>query len=494
MNSKIIIAADIVFLFLIVHIFIYCSLTAKKVPSSKNSFTIDYPIVPIGDENPRAIFVDSSMLIRPKDPDILGAVGGFELNLPTEIYPLSYETMYWRELKSPKILVFNKLSLYSYGSISRHKFNGQVAFLQSSFKLGKVNGIDIPSFHFESDYFIQSTLFEHNTYETGLHFSICTFEEPLFFRSGNHFPRKKDIIFSSCNFMRGIELSALFTPSLFPTEVDSLSELQFDFGIINHKLSATKMDLKSFQTINFYRMQIDTIDISDSKFTNALTLRQYNVLNKVVEKNWMKNKFFKFLLSPYFDSTTTNKTALNIAGVNPNKLDIDYKFFSLYFNPDADENTKSATFQGLLEKYKANGESANYRAVDIDYRNMQGGFFNFLSRYWWNYGYDKARIVLWSLGFMFLFSLINYFKLKYVILAYKIESIEKWVTDRYQGRPFRGFYAGLASLLYTGALFFGIKLNFEKFDFKKTGYSLIILFQFLLGLVCTGFIINLILS
>ena len=52
----------------------------------------------------------------------------------------------------------------------------------------------------------------------------------------------------------------------------------------------------------------------------------------------------------------------------------------------------------------------------------------------------------------------------------------------------------LASLYYTFILFFGVKIDFEKINFNDVTFSTIILTEFIVGLICAGFIVHLIIQ
>jgi len=151
---------------------------------------------------------------------------------------------------------------------------------------------------------------------------------------------------------------------------------------------------------------------------------------------------------------------------------------------------------GLLDKYSKNGEIENYKLVDIDYHNFQGGFFNFFSKYWWNYGYSKWLIFIWCLFFIGVFSLINYLlipKIYYTYPLLHINNYHHWVI-RHQtfSKKNKKNLRYFTCLIYTCILFFGIKLDLSNLKFYKLSIAIFILFQFTIGLICTGFIIHLI--
>lgn len=116
-------------------------------------------------------------------------------------------------------------------------------------------------------------------------------------------------------------------------------------------------------------------------------------------------------------------------------------------------------------------------------------FLNWLDSTWWDYQFNKVRIVLWTCIFMILFSVFNYlFRMK-VVDAYKLPSITDHIDKKHSLKQFS------LMLCYTGLVFFGIKLSIENMNFEKrmTGV-LYIFFQYSLGLICLAYLINLLID
>lgn len=141
-----------------------------------------------------------------------------------------------------------------------------------------------------------------------------------------------------------------------------------------------------------------------TKLKDTIHLRREDISNNYVQVWWLKNIFTNFFLAAFFGESQLEKTRINLTGVDISKVDMDYSSFELYFSRQANENEISAVYETLLDKYKINEGSENYRAIEIEYHNHKGDLFNFINRIWWNYEYSNGRIFFWSVAFLLLFS------------------------------------------------------------------------------------------
>lgn len=170
--------------------------------------------------------------------------------------------------------------------------------------------------------------------------------------------------------------------------------------------------------------------------------------------------------------------------------------------PTADH--KASIYERVLNKLKNDGFVESYQILDIEYRKFKAEHEDWLTWYvgdtfqdwWWNYGYSPERIFLWSLFLWSAFSNINlwiYYKLKREI--YDITFLDNWdLRGSFQSRK-RLSYC-LQVVTYTAIIFFGLKMNIEKFQ-KEALRNHPFLFSYLMviyviGLICLGFIVNII--
>ncbi|HWK07389.1 MAG TPA: hypothetical protein VNS58_27340 [Puia sp.] len=305
---------------------------------------------------------------------------------------------------------------------------------------------------------------------------------------------------------RGFPLNKYFNFAIPETLLDTIDYkviLSGDF--INGKLDASNCVFRNGSALVFDHTTLpDSIDLSYSQLSGITELT--TLANKIIPKRksawWAKYSLGNFLFSPILDSITTLKCRINLVNTDITKLDLEYKYFQLYFTESANEDQKNGVYQSLLEKFKREGKVESFQKLDIEYHNYQGGIFNVFSKYWWNYGYSKWLIFIWSAILVLIFSAFNYAWFPQISKSYSIPSIERLYTNNFSQsegdaeviEPNYGLKPFLACTIYTFIIFFGIKLDVVKIVFKNINYALFVLFQFLLGLVCTGFIIHLIIQ
>jgi hypothetical protein len=163
----------------------------------------------------------------------------------------------------------------------------------------------------------------------------------------------------------------------------------------------------------------------------------------------------------------------------------------------------------VLKKLKDDGFMDSYQILDIEYRQFKfhhgpkllgilniGPLLNILNNVWWYYGYNKELVFVWAIGFWVLFSLVN-LKVypKFSESVYAIPFLEKLETSLLTGVKKRLFYF-LQVVTYTAIVFFGLKMDVAKFKKgvvrEHPWLFIYLMFVYVLGLVCLGFIVNII--
>jgi hypothetical protein len=221
----------------------------------------------------------------------------------------------------------------------------------------------------------------------------------------------------------------------------------------------------------------DTLDISNVK------------LNGVID-----------LLSAY-PNLNGHKCQIITINTDVSKLKMQYQNFHLYIpndilNSEKTRDIVSATYESLLNNFKKNGFTESYRQLDIEYKEWQSksDITLVLSDWWWKFGYEKWRILLITLLLIIVFSILNYIFFKKLQTVYPIEKLNdnyiyysnsKWIV-------FLKKY--FASLIYTGLIFFRFSIDFKNINFKSFRCVAFLILQYVIGLVCTGFLINWILK
>lgn len=213
-------------------------------------------------------------------------------------------------------------------------------------------------------------------------------------------------------------------------------------------------------------------------------------------------------------------------------------------------NNKDVLYRILLKKFHETGDTKSYEKLDMEFQRfklleLSPSTYNkivfYSNKYWWAFGYKKELIFLWMTFFLIVFSLINVNKLgKLNNNAYKMDKLYDQIIENdqlfiagleresekvLQREPVNGnlwqkldiiksnlvksiqakkhlfvlktkylSIKFLHSLIYTGLLFLGLRMDASKFTYKNFGLTFWILFIYAVGIICLGFVANIILN
>lgn len=216
-------------------------------------------------------------------------------------------------------------------------------------------------------------------------------------------------------------------------------------------------------------------------------------------------------------------------GSDINKIKLNMKIFKLWFpidtliykTPHGDslmidsliDDAKASVYETVLKKLKNDGLTESYEILDVDYREFKyqhkgwlGHFINLIQRWWWHYGYNGERVFLWSLFLWVFFSIINfarYHKLTADVYGIKfLEDLQEGTSSTSRKSTWSGvrtkakFFGVrfLQAITYTGIIFFGLKMNLDKFrDGAVRNHPLLFAYLMIIytsGIICLGFIVN----
>jgi len=190
------------------------------------------------------------------------------------------------------------------------------------------------------------------------------------------------------------------------------------------------------------------------------------------------------------------KIVINLTRAPIANIELNYNDFELESSSLEDIDTATSIYTALLANYKTRGMMEQYKNVYIDYQHyinthgslehrIYGTIRDGLQYAWWNYGYDKERIIWITLFSLLIITLIN-------IFCYKKLNTEVYKVDEnnFQDKP-NNFYN---SLVYTSIVFFSFTLSLEKLQFGKKRYLLWFIFTYLLGIVCIAYLANYVLK
>ena len=161
---------------------------------------------------------------------------------------------------------------------------------------------------------------------------------------------------------------------------------------------------------------------------------------------------------------------------------MNYIDFQLAFDEDFLSKKGIANiYENLLITQKEFPEG--YKKLDIEYKEykylqkgLKGRIYNFFDNQWWNYGYNKEKVISNTFILLLIFSLINWFLFEYLNQkVYKIEKVwnnyseqikhlqtngsKSWIRQKITILPY--------SFYYTSLIFFGFKMNADKINYSN---------------------------
>ena len=296
------------------------------------------------------------------------------------------------------------------------------------------------------------------------------------------------------------------------TQFDSLAEFssaQFDSRAdFNH----TQFDSRA----DFRDTQFDSrADFSHASFNgitdfSSTTLPDTLYFNKV--KNIAKEIDFTFSI---IDSTK-RVCKIDLVDTEISKIKLRYNRFQLIF-PDTTYNyeQKSNVYEQLLKVQEKHGFRSSLEKLDKEYKEFQylenpknedwvtlklNQIANFIQKNWWDYGYDKARVIWWTIGLLLFFFILNSVIFDYLLNeVYTIDQIkevnrkQKFILFRLYSVQYKFDYHYTRFWLpfyYTCLIFFGLRMSVEKFKFSKNLGVAYLFIQYVMGLVCLAYIAN----
>ncbi|HAQ39204.1 MAG TPA: hypothetical protein DCQ58_11915 [Saprospirales bacterium] len=182
----------------------------------------------------------------------------------------------------------------------------------------------------------------------------------------------------------------------------------------------------------------------------------------------------------------SKKVDISLVNVNLDNIRMDIlPNMRLVFDSEISADEISNSYFNLLEKFRKEGKDRSYRIVDLQYREWKGGVWNFIAKIWWNYGYDRGRVFLWTIGFICLFLVFNFFFWPQITGIYNpFENIKKEDVNQHIMEKL------VKALVYTLFVFFAIIVDFKKIRFTNPYLIIYILCQHVIGILCILFIVE----
>jgi hypothetical protein len=388
------------------------------------------------------------------------------------------------------------------------KIDTEIVLIEKVLKDISISNSSFPkSAQLDSIYFKNSFFISRTTFHSNLYLSFDTFL--------NH-----------CDFLHNITIGNVYCDSSsFNNKIKYYDDTLA--GDVNF-LGTSFFDEAYFTHCNFGAYSyfnnshfIKSCDFSSSKFKNELSFTGV-ILSQLTEL-----KFTNSLLPDTLDFSDIEKIYNDINFLDAalvkdklifikvyqsdiSKFRLDYTHFKLLLvdgNKELSPDQATTIYEALLKNFKDRGQDESYENLDIefnDYKGRNSNWFNyivsFISHRWDCYGYEKWRIFIWTILIPFCYSIMTFFLLDKLTIkhneVYKIDGIPSdFKSTKLSLSDSKEFRKRLRySLIYTSAIFFLISVKPDKIKFNRIGLFVYVLIVYLSGLVCLGFLANLILQ
>jgi hypothetical protein len=325
-----------------------------------------------------------------------------------------------------------------------------------------------------------------DTVSTGA-FDLSYFHDSVFVEVPN--TKKSMCIFSDC----GFENSIVFRGGVFGIPGDLLN-------CVNFADCSFARDVKFFKTtfkgdLNFLECHLGgTLFFGGTSFEGSILFLNTPLPDSLVF-NYVKISNEIDLTNAYLDEDQ-EYCSLFLIGVDISKIKLQYREFKLFFPKGESDDIISGTYENLLANFKKNGFTDSYTLLDIEYHDWQQktNRLLWLSDWWWTYGYEKSKILFHSIQLILIFTLINLICYKQLQAVYPIRRLSWSEVPWHSNLVVRTVRRFVAAFLYTGIIFFRFNIDLKNMMFFPSRYSILIIFEYVIGLICTGFIINWILG
>jgi len=185
------------------------------------------------------------------------------------------------------------------------------------------------------------------------------------------------------------------------------------------------------------------------------------------------------------------------------RLKLNYALFDLCFFSNAALDEKESQYKQLLDNQYLAGYKEGYQKADIEFQKLEnskkglwGIFLNCMEGWWNNFGYNKEYIFRNACIIFLLVFLINLFcyhslvDRAYTIAAFKDANRKITILTTGKKKALTAYYC----LLYTGIVFWGLKISIDKIKISSGRFAAWIIFQYIVGLVILGFVANVVLG
>ncbi|WP_419788522.1 hypothetical protein [Mucilaginibacter sp. SP1R1] len=160
---------------------------------------------------------------------------------------------------------------------------------------------------------------------------------------------------------------------------------------------------------------------------------------------------------------------------------------------------RSIIYQQLLKQLSDAGLTQKFEKYDKEFTALkllhEGHYFiNFLSKNWWDYGYDKGMVIYNGIIIFLIYFVVNIFLYGNLRLVYSPGNFLKYdekIRKKHRENSCKRRITRIPGVfLYTAYLFWGLNLDLSKLELKHFLTIALIVLEYVSGVVCIAYIAN----
>ncbi|MGZ6554069.1 MAG: hypothetical protein ACXVDV_15855, partial [Bacteroidia bacterium] len=211
----------------------------------------------------------------------------------------------------------------------------------------------------------------------------------------------------------------------------------------------------------------------------------------------------------YHDGIDCDLIIKNISN-DISKIKMNYANFKVIFL-DMPNWKRESVYKAMLENQLKQGYIFGYQKLDKEFKHFEytkdstyiGGLKDWMDEWWWDYGYNKIKVItnsVYLFGWVLLANLLLYPQLLKIYFPDKFRKIEERLVDRFGNLKSLSskvkfyLYRMPSVVVYTAYLFWGLKLDIREIEIRKPAIFIILILEYIIGVVCLAYIANYIIS
>lgn len=273
-------------------------------------------------------------------------------------------------------------------------------------------------------------------------------------------------------------------------EMNSFIARKSDLLCLNLKNAAVKKTFLLGQvrldSANFYLTELPqfiTLDSVDVKIDGIIDLSKL----KHIKKN-----------TPYVYEL---ERTMRISDTDFDKFKLVYDRWNFHVDTLQGIQRQNWIYEKMLKRFADAGLTSKheyylYQLNQVKNAISHGQIRNWINEFWWNNGTNKTKAVVNSVMLFFIFFLFNcvfYKKLEDVYMPDTFKDYHDMVKNKYRNRTTGTFLwcsNVLGTFIYTSYVFWGLRLDFPSLRIRCWWLFLMLILQYIVGLVCVAYIIS----